>query len=58
MPALLIVCHAFESPDYKSVIILTQILGTIQKQREHIVGFGYKKTAATKNYALRVLVES
>lgn len=52
MPASLIVCHAFESPDYKCVIILTQILGTIQKQREHIVGCSYRKTAATKNYAL------
>lgn len=40
--------HVFETPDHKSGIILA--LWTIQKQREHIVDYGYKKTAATKDY--------
>lgn len=49
MSALITVFRAFESPDCKSVIILTQTLGIIQKQSEHIVGCGYSKTAATKD---------
>lgn len=49
MSASITVLHALGSPDCKFVIILTQILGIIQKQREHIVGCGYSKTAATKD---------
>lgn len=50
MPASWIVLHVFETPDHKSGIILTQTLRTIQNQREYVVHYGYKKTAATKDY--------
>lgn len=49
MPASWTVLYVFETPDHKSGMTLT--LWTIQKQREHIVDYGYKKTAATKVYA-------